>query len=125
MCQLLGEGECKSEHLKGIIGTAIANTPFEDELSAEYVYNKLLEKCPHTVQQSKVMKVEARRSNWTTYPNINLWFDGVKESLLRYGYAEEGEQLVKDIFKGTQPPCDIPGKYYFINNVVQKNSHRL
>ncbi len=125
MRQLSGEGECKPKDLKGIIGAAIANTPLEDELSSEYVYKKLMEKFPNTVRQSKAMKVEDRRSNWTTYPNINLWFDGAKESLLRYGYAEEGEQLVKDIFKGTQPPCDIPGKYYFINNVVQKNSHRL
>ncbi len=118
MHQLSCENECKPKHLKGIIGAAIANTPSEDELSLEYVYKKLMEKFPHTVQQSKAMKVEDRRSNWTTYLNINLWFDGAKESLLRYGYVKEGEQLVKDIFKGTQPPCNIPGKYYFINNVV-------
>ncbi len=114
MCQLSGNGECKPKRLKAIIGAAIANTKYKDELTVEYIYRELKNKFPETVQQSKPMQIKDCWMNWTTYPNLNAWFDGAKATLIQYGYAKDKPQLVRDIFKGHPLPCEIPGESVII-----------
>ncbi len=113
MCQLSGTGECRPKSMKAIIGAAIKNTPFKDRLSVEYIYKKLRHHYPDKIQQSKAMKVEDWRMNWTTYANLNLWFDGSKDCLIRYGYVSDTPQKVIDIFHGREMPCNIPCKYCY------------
>ncbi len=48
--------------------------------------------------------------NWTTYPNLNIWFEGTKAQLIHYGYAEDKPQLVCDMFAGDPIPCNISGE---------------
>ncbi len=107
MCQLSGNGECKPKKLKAIIGAAISNDPFKNILTVDYIYNQLKVRFPNLVQQSKVMQVEDRRMNWSTFPNLNAWFDGSKHCLIHYGYVEDKQQLVCDIFKDRPYPCHI------------------
>ncbi len=120
MCQLSSNGEVKPKKLKALIGAAINNTELKDKVSPDYVYKKLKEMFPDSVQESKSMKVEDRRMNWTTYPNLNLWFEGTKKELIHYGYVTDQPQIVRDIFRGYPMPFDIPGEfiscnyYYFI-----------
>ena len=33
-------------------------------------------------------RVEARRVKWTTYRNLNMWFDTLKEVLVENGFAK-------------------------------------
>ncbi len=113
MCQLSGNGEMKPKKLKALIGAAIHNTCHSGSFSVEYVYKKLKEVFPNTVQESKSMKVEDRRMNWTTYPNLNLWFEGTKKELIHYGYVTDEPQVVRDIFRGHPMPFDIPGEFIF------------
>lgn len=112
MCQLSGNGERKPKKLKAIIGAAIANTLFKNNLSVGYIYKQLRHRFPNKVQQSKAMQVEDCRMNWTTYPNLNAWFNGSKQCLIHYGYVEDKPQLVHDIFQGRSLPCKIPGKKF-------------
>ena len=55
--------------------------------------------------------MEERRSLWTTFPNLNRWFDGTKECLIHLGFAEDKPMRVAEIFEGVMaPPCLIDGK---------------
>lgn len=98
----------------GIIGAALAYTKLREKLTTDYVYQKLMERFPSSVKLPKAMKVEDWQSMWTTYPNINLWFDGLKRALIQHGYAEDKPQLVKEIFVGHEMPCDIPSELTFL-----------
>mmetsp|Transcript_12722 Transcript_12722/g.26933 ORF Transcript_12722/g.26933 Transcript_12722/m.26933 type:complete len:164 (+) Transcript_12722:454-945(+) len=113
MKQLSGDGEIKPKKMRAIIGAAMANTDYKEKLSVTYVYKMLRKKFPDTVQETKAMQVEDRHMKWTTYPNVNLWFDGSKECLIHYGYTEDKQQLVRDIFIGKPLPCEIPGEKFF------------
>ena len=100
----------KPRHLKAIIGAALKNTIF-DGLCVEVMYTRLRQMFPDTVTPVQTMEMEERRSLWTTYPNANRWFDGVKIDLLRYGFAEDKPQHVLDMFEGRMaPPCPIDGE---------------
>lgn len=49
---------------------------------------------PVAVKQSKVDQEEDRQMNWTTFANMNLWFDESEECLIEYGYVEDTNQVV-------------------------------
>ena len=104
--QLEGNQECKPRHLKALIGASLTNTEFSD-LSVEKIYKRFRIKYPDTVSPTRAMEMEERRSLWTTYPNLNKWFDASKACLIHYGYAEDKPQLVVDIFGGRELPCEI------------------
>ena len=111
MTQLEGKEETKPRHLKALIGAALKNTPFED-FSQIKLYRRFREKYPDTVNPTRAMEMEERRSLWTTFPNVNKWFDGSKKCLIQYGYAEDKPMRVVDIFKGTSLPFPIDGKLF-------------
>ncbi len=58
MCQLSGNGEVKLKKLKALIGEAINNTKLMDKVFVDYVFKKLKEMFPNTIQESKAMKVK-------------------------------------------------------------------
>ena len=110
MTQLEGVGETKPRVMKALIGAALMGTQFEN-MSTESIYKHFRERYPDTCAPTRAMEMEERRMLWTTYPNVNRWFDGTKECLIHYGYVEDKPQLVIDIFKGRTPPCDIDREY--------------
>ena len=109
MAQLEGVQELKPRMMKALIAAAINSTEYSD-LSVDAIYKMFRAKFPDTVNPTKAMEMEERRSLWTTYPNLNKWFDGSKECLIHYGYAEDKPQCVIDIFEGRKPPCEIDCK---------------
>ncbi len=113
MCQLSGNGEVKMKKLKALIRAAINNTKLKDKVSVDYVFKKLKEMFPNTIQESKAIKVKDQRMNWTTYINLNLWFEGTKKELIHYGYVVDNPQVVSDIFDGHPMPFDIPSESIF------------
>ena len=92
--------------MKALIAAAINSTEYSD-LSVDAIYKMFRAKFPDTVNPMKAMEMEERRSLWTTYPNLNKWFDGSKECLIHYGYAEDKPQCVIDIFEGRKPPVPM------------------
>lgn len=109
MTQLQGTEETKPRMLKALIGAALKGTQFES-MSEDYIYTMFRRKYPETVHPAKAMEMEERRMLWTTFPNLNKWFDGTKACLIHYGYVEDKPQLVVDIFKGRVMPCEIDGE---------------
>jgi hypothetical protein len=111
MTQLEGREETKPRHLKTLIGAALKNTKFKD-VSVNKCYERFRHQFPDTVCPMRTMEMEERRSLWTTYPNVNRWFDGTKACLIEYGFAEDKPQRVLDMFEGRMaPPCPIDGKH--------------
>lgn len=95
--------------LKALIGAALKGTQFES-MNEDWIYTTFRSKYPETVCPTKAMEVEERRMLWTTFPNLNKWFDGTKACLIHYGYVEDKPQLVVDIFKGRVMPLKIDGE---------------
>ena len=81
MTQLEGREETKPRYLKAIIGAALMNTKFA-HFSVDRIYRRFRQRFPDTVCPSRIMEIEERRSLWTTYPNVNRWFDGSKACLI-------------------------------------------
>lgn len=104
MSQLSGQGDAKPKHVKGIIGAAIENMTYKSNLTTKYIYNKLCNQFPNTVHKSKSMKNEDSLMNWTTYANLNQWFDWTKAFLIHYGYVNDCPQCFIDIFNGRPLP---------------------
>ena len=61
MAQLEGKGETKLWHLKRLIGAALRNTKFEN-YSANNIYSRFRNKFPPTVNPTRAMEMEERRS---------------------------------------------------------------
>ena len=70
MIQLEGKEETKPRHLKSFIGVALRNTDFKN-YSANNLYSRFRDKFPATVNPTRAMEIEERRSLWTTFPNVN------------------------------------------------------
>ncbi len=83
----------------------------EKKLTTKYIYKQLCNQFPNTAKKSKSMKNEDCWMNWTTYANLNQWFDGTKACLIRYGYVNNCLQCITDIFNTIQSPCSIPCEY--------------
>lgn len=83
MRQLSEKGECWPKEIKRIIGAATENTPLQEELTSNYVYKKWRDS-PAPLKK-KAFKVDNYCSLWMTCPNINLWFDGSKRTLIQHG----------------------------------------
>ena len=108
--QLEGNAETKPRMLKAIIGASLLDTEFES-LSVDKIYRKFRERYADTNAPTRSIEMEERRALWTTYPNVNRWFDGSKQCLVHYGYAEDKPQRVLDIFKGRPRPANIDGEF--------------
>ena len=99
MKQLEGVAEAKPKHVKALIGASIRETSY-DSMSRDYLYRRFRQQTAPSVAPSKPMQVEDRRGIWTTYGNLNDWYDGAKATLIEYGFAEDKPMRVVDLFKG-------------------------
>ena len=103
--------ETKLRHLKVLIRAALKNTPY-NKYDAQKFYICFRQLFPNTVCPMRTIKMEERRFLWTTFPNLNRWFDRTKEFLIQLGFAEDKPQRVSEIFEGVMaPPCPIDGKH--------------
>ncbi len=83
---------CKPHHFKALIGAAIDCTTFRGKVTLDHIYK--------TVAPMKKMGMEECWALWTTYTNINLWYDRTKKCLIHHGYVIDKLQRVIDIFNG-------------------------
>lgn len=92
VCQA-GDGELKSKDMKRLIGASIVGTAYEGAFKVESVWRKLRTTFPEKLQAAKKISVEDARAQWTTFDNLNQWFDDVKKDLLRTGLVDDIEVL--------------------------------
>ena len=92
VCQV-ADGELKSRDIKRLIGASTIGTPHEGAFQAESVWRKVLTEFPASLQAANKVSVEDARAQWTTYDNLNQWFDDVKKDLIATGLVEDKEVL--------------------------------
>jgi hypothetical protein len=88
VCQV-GDGELKGKDLKGLIGASMIGTPHADAYKPESVWRKVRAKYPDALQAATMIAVDDARAQWTTYDNLNQWFDDVKKDLLATGLVDD------------------------------------
>jgi hypothetical protein len=105
VCQV-GECELKGKDLKRLIGASIVGTRHADLYKPESVWRKVRNEFPESLQAATKIAFEDARAQWTTYDNLNQWFDDVKKDLLATGlvdheivYDENGEMVSEVRFK--------------------------
>ena len=84
VCQV-GDGELKGKDLKRLIGASILGTPHANAYKVESVWRKAQREFPDALQAATKIAVEDARAQWTTYDNLNQWFDDVKKDILATG----------------------------------------
>ena len=92
VCQA-GDGELKSKDLKRLIGASMAGTKYEGEFQPESVWRKVRDTFPEKLQAATKISVDDARAQWTTFDNLNQWFDDVKKDLLRTGLVDDVQVL--------------------------------
>jgi hypothetical protein len=94
VCQV-GDGELKGRDVKRLIGASIVGTPHEAAYQVELVRRKVRSEFPTALQAANKISVEDARAQWTTYDNLNQWFDDVKKDLIATGLVEDQAVLDK------------------------------
>ena len=95
ICQV-GDGELRGKYLRRLIGASIVGTPHANEYKVESVLRKARTEFPEALQAATKIAVEDARAQWTTYDNLNQWFDDVKKDLLATGLVEDEQVLDKE-----------------------------
>lgn len=88
VCQA-GDGELKGKDIKRLIGASMVGTKYEGAFKVDSVWRKLRTTFPEKLQAAKKTSVEDARAQWTTFDNLNQWFDDVKKDLLRTGLVDD------------------------------------
>lgn len=87
----LGEGELRGREIKRLIGAAILDTEFDDRFKVESVWRKLRKDFPEQLQAANKMSIDDARAQWTTYTNLEQWFDDAKQDLIETGLVKNEE----------------------------------
>ncbi len=88
VCQV-GDGELKGRDVKRLIGASIVGTPYKAAFHVESVWRKVRSKFSAALQAANKISVEDACTQWTTYNNLNQWFDDVKKDLIGTGLVED------------------------------------
>ena len=94
VCQV-GDGELKGRDFKRLIGASIVGTEHERNFKVNSVWRKVLKEFPDALQAATKISIEDARAQWTTYDNLNQWFDDVKKDLLGTGLVVDEKVLDK------------------------------
>ncbi|KAI2513446.1 hypothetical protein MHU86_920 [Fragilaria crotonensis] len=90
VCQV-GDGELKGRDLKRLIGASIVGTQHETAFKVESVWRRVRKDFPESLQAANKISVDDARAQWTTFDNLNQWFDDVKRDLLTTGLVVDEE----------------------------------
>ena len=82
--------------MKRLIGASIVGTPYEAAFQIESVWRKVRSEFPAALQAANKISVEDARAQWTTYDNLDQWFDDVKKDLIGTGLVEDKVVLDAD-----------------------------
>ena len=92
VCQV-GDGELKSRDFKRLIGASIVGTEHESMFTTDSVWRKVLKVYPEALQAATKISIEDARAQWTTYDNLNQWFDDAKKDLVGTGLVVDERVL--------------------------------
>jgi hypothetical protein len=92
ICQV-GDGELRGKDLRRLKGALIVGTPHANSYKVESAWRKVRTEFPDALQAATKIAVEDARAQWTTYDNLNQWFDDVKQDLLATGLVEDERVL--------------------------------
>ena len=84
-------GELRGRDFKRLIGAAVLGTQYESKFEVNSVWRKLRERHPEKLKAANVATAEDARLRWTTYDNLQRWFDDAKADLLASGLAIDQE----------------------------------
>ena len=84
-----GEGELRARDMCRLIGAATVGTAHEHEFKVQSVWRKVRSEFPEVLQAGTKISVEDARAQWTTYDNLDQWFDDVKKDLVATGLVED------------------------------------
>ena len=99
VCQADKGGEQKSVDIKRTIGAAILGTHMEKAFKVETVWRKMKREYPEKLQAVKLMSVDDSRAQWTTFTNLQQWFNDVKTDIINTGLVVDQE--VRDPANGS------------------------
>ena len=91
MCQVGDEGELRGRDIKRIIGAAVLGTQFHDKFKVQSVWKKVRCEFPEKLQAARKLSVDDARAQWTTYNNLQQWFDDAKRDLIDTGLVIDQE----------------------------------
>ena len=97
VCQV-GKGELRGRDIKRLIGAAVLGTEFNDKFKIESVWRKVRREYPDKLQAVGKISVDDARAQWTTYSNLQQWFDDAKRDLINSGLVIDQE--VRDLNTG-------------------------
>jgi hypothetical protein len=88
-CQLL-QANCRKEpNMKDLVTQTKVAMNIEDRRTVEsLVQNRLRSDAAGTFKASKQYDQEARRIAWTTFSNLNTWFDSFEKHCVELGFAQ-------------------------------------
>jgi hypothetical protein len=92
----VGDGELKGRDFKRLNGASIVGTEHEASFNPESVWRKVRREFPASLQAATKLTVEDARAQWTTFDNLNQWFDDVKKDLIKTGLVVNEQVLDKE-----------------------------
>ena len=90
VCQV-GEGELRGRDIKRLIGAAVLGTEYHDKFKVQSVWKKVRREFPEKLQATSKLSVDDARGQWTTYSNLQQWFDDAKRDLIDTGLVIDRE----------------------------------
>ena len=85
------EGEMRGREIKRLIGAAILGTPYNEQFTIESVWRKVRREFPEHLQAASNMSVDDARAQWTTFDNLQQWFNDAKKDLIETGLVIDAE----------------------------------
>ncbi len=87
-----GDGDMRGREIRRVIGAAILDTVYNDQFTIESVWRKVLREHPAQLQAANKMSVDDARTQWTTFDNLQQWFDDAKKDLIDTGLVLDTEK---------------------------------
>jgi hypothetical protein len=88
-------GEMRGREIKRLIGAAVIGTQYHGTFTIESAWRKLRREFPEELQPGNKMSMDDSRAQWTTYSNLQQWFDDAKNDLIGSGLVIDAE--VRDV----------------------------
>ena len=86
-------GELRGRDLKRLIGAAVLGTRHENKFKVESAWKKLRTVHPEKIQATKIATAEDARLKWTTFENLQQWFDDAKLDLIVSGLVVDDQEV--------------------------------
>jgi hypothetical protein len=106
--QVTRDSNLKRTFLQKLVNAVVNKHPKENR-TGRILFERLQQSVAATLSIGKVDKIEERRNKWTTYSNVNIWYDSLKEFLIEEGFAVENDQ-----------ENDLPGELLYGKGQIER-----